>query len=505
MKNKIKLILAASLLSVAAASAQTGGVGVGTTTPDASAALDVTSSTKGFLMPRMTTAQRTAIATPATGLQVYDTDTNSQWYFNGTVWVNAATAGQKWIDGATAGDIELVNPTGTETIKFTNKGFKEISKTLTTIPTLSGASYLNNPITDYNMYNHKYYKSSEIPLNPATSNIAFVQNMALIDGADTRTATSNILTENALTIDPSNSTTYSSATANFNKLLHYGTGFTTNLFADANYTRLGYGGTATHIYGSHSTVDFRGAGTTTNHVGVYSSPQINNASGTITNVIGYRAYLAFGSSSTNISNLFINNADYAGVGASYTGTITNSYDFYANNFNPTAATVTNKFGIYSNGIDKNNSLLGNLLVGNSANSATAKADASAQLEVKSTTKGFLMPRMTTAQRTAIATPATGLQVYDTTTKSLWFYNGTVWVVGTTGTAKFVDGTTPVDAVFTAGNVGIGTTTPTEKLEVNGAIKIGETSAATPTAGTIRFNSTTNKFEGYDGTAWVAFH
>lgn len=56
-----------------------------------------------------------------------------------------------------------------------------------------------------------------------------------------------------------------------------------------------------------------------------------------------------------------------------------------------------------------------------------------------------------------------------------------------------------------GNVGIGTTTPTEKLEVNGAIKIGETSAATPTAGTIRFNTTTSKFEGYDGTAWVAFH
>ena len=60
-------------------------------------------------------------------------------------------------------------------------------------------------------------------------------------------------------------------------------------------------------------------------------------------------------------------------------------------------------------------------------------------------------------------------------------------------------------IITNGNVGIGTTTPTEKLEVNGAIKIGETSAATPTAGTIRFNTTTSKFEGYDGSAWVAFH
>lgn len=60
-------------------------------------------------------------------------------------------------------------------------------------------------------------------------------------------------------------------------------------------------------------------------------------------------------------------------------------------------------------------------------------------------------------------------------------------------------------ISNGGNVGIGTTTPTEKLEVNGAIKIGETSAATPAAGTIRFNTTTSKFEGYNGTAWVEFH
>lgn len=105
MKNKIKLILAASLLSFAAASAQTGGVGVGTTTPDASSALDVTSTTKGFLMPRMTTVQRTAIASPATGLQVYDTTTNSQWYFNGAVWVQGATSAtdntnDSWVDNA---------------------------------------------------------------------------------------------------------------------------------------------------------------------------------------------------------------------------------------------------------------------------------------------------------------------------------------------------------------------------------------------------------------------
>ncbi|SDL46441.1 hypothetical protein [Siphonobacter aquaeclarae] len=69
-------------------------VGIGTPTPDASAQLDVKSTTKGALVPRQTTAQRTAIANPADGLLVYDTDTKGFWYFKtGTGWtqINNAT------------------------------------------------------------------------------------------------------------------------------------------------------------------------------------------------------------------------------------------------------------------------------------------------------------------------------------------------------------------------------------------------------------------------------
>jgi hypothetical protein len=66
-------------------------VGNSATTLATSAALQVDDTNRGFLLPRMTTAQRTAIVTPVKGIQVFDTDTQTAWYFNGTVWVDNKT------------------------------------------------------------------------------------------------------------------------------------------------------------------------------------------------------------------------------------------------------------------------------------------------------------------------------------------------------------------------------------------------------------------------------
>ena len=70
-------------------------VGVGTTTPDASSALDITSTTAGLLIPRMTIEQRDAISSPAIGLMIYQTDgTVGFYYYNGSGWaaLGAATS-----------------------------------------------------------------------------------------------------------------------------------------------------------------------------------------------------------------------------------------------------------------------------------------------------------------------------------------------------------------------------------------------------------------------------
>lgn len=64
-------------------------VGIGTANPDASSMLDITSTTKGLLTPRMTTAEKNAITTPADGLIVYDLTLKSFYYYNttSTTWV----------------------------------------------------------------------------------------------------------------------------------------------------------------------------------------------------------------------------------------------------------------------------------------------------------------------------------------------------------------------------------------------------------------------------------
>jgi hypothetical protein len=97
---KLTNILIATSLVLASSLTSHAQVGIGTATPAASAALDLTSTTKGFLPPRMTAAQQNAITAPAQGLMVYCTNcgTNGEaQLYNGTSWVNllggAATPG----------------------------------------------------------------------------------------------------------------------------------------------------------------------------------------------------------------------------------------------------------------------------------------------------------------------------------------------------------------------------------------------------------------------------
>ncbi len=131
------------------------------------------------------------------------------------------------------------------------------------------------------------------------------------------------------------------------------------------------------------------------------------------------------------------------------------------------------------------------------NSTGAASVASAMLDITSTTSGLLVPRMTAAQRAAIAAPATSLLVYQTDAGTMgigfYFYNGAAWVpfgtnnggwgllgntgtvsgtnfIGTTDAIDFTVRTTNIERmrVLAGGNVGVGTTVPRSQMHIDGA-------------------------------------
>jgi hypothetical protein len=105
-------------------------------------------------------------------------------------------------------------------------------------------------------------------------------------------------------------------------------------------------------------------------------------------------------------------------------------------YNAGQYTTDYKFYVASIPATNGNLLYGDFETGqlkiNNTNSPTLTA--SAQLEVVSTTRGFLLPRMTTTERNAISTPATALQVFSTTDSTNYIYRGTTsgWQATITG-------------------------------------------------------------------------
>lgn len=91
--SPLKYITSSIIMLLLSQTAFSQGVGINNnnSNPDPTAMLDVKSTNKGMLVPRMSTVQRNAIASPAVGLLVFDLTTNGFWYFDGTVWVQISS------------------------------------------------------------------------------------------------------------------------------------------------------------------------------------------------------------------------------------------------------------------------------------------------------------------------------------------------------------------------------------------------------------------------------
>lgn len=157
------LLFGALCLFLTSAMAQ-NNVGVGTTTPNASAALDVQSTTQGILVPRMTAAQRTAIASPATGLLVYQTDGTAGFYFYNGAWTS--------LSGGSADN--LGNHTATTALNMANNSITNVGSISTsqliypsTVQTVQGTTYPNVLLdTEFTSANtHSFIKITDATAN----------------------------------------------------------------------------------------------------------------------------------------------------------------------------------------------------------------------------------------------------------------------------------------------------------------------------------------------------
>jgi hypothetical protein len=312
------------------------GAVVNGTTIDASAIFQVNSTTKGFLPPRMTTTQRDAIVSPATGLRIYNTTTNTNDTYNGTAWQSNSVSG---VSGA---------------IQFSN-----------------GSAFASDAA---NLFWDDTNNRLGVGTNAPSVPFEVLGNAWINAPASTDAILSIGNPSRRWDVKALQSGAYYQVVYN-NGLIGQSIDYLGNV-AFGNVAALS------------ARVGIKGSGSTS----ATTSLLVQNSAGTEALRVRDDLVLvvANGINSTSSAAIILN------------GT------FYNTN------TDRNHFG---------GAISAQTFLRVGANGTPV---ASAQMQVDSTTRGFLPPVMTTTQKNAISSPAAGLVVYDSTTNKLCCYNGSTW-------------------------------------------------------------------------------
>lgn len=143
MKVRVALLITVLLVTYNL-TAQTG---IGTISPHPSAKLDITSTDKGFLPPRMTSAQRIAITSPAAGLMVYQTDgTSGLYFYGGSSWIYIINSSTNILP-VTNGGTGVSTSTGAGNVVLSNSPILE-TPTVSSGNTQFPSSIVINPTTN---------------------------------------------------------------------------------------------------------------------------------------------------------------------------------------------------------------------------------------------------------------------------------------------------------------------------------------------------------------------
>ncbi len=238
----------------------TGAAGIGTTAPNASSLLEIKSTSKGFLAPRMTKAQRDAISSPATGLLIYQTNsTPGFYYYSGSAWKAVTPNASGWSLTGNAGttNTNFLGTTDNNNFRIRTNNIERV-----VIDTSGNLVLQNGVLTIKNTAS-----SANVVINRAntiagTSNqISFQDNSATkwaIGGTNIGSAGANnfslynyTISDNALTV-LSNSNNVGIGTNSPLSKLHVEDG-TNGVAIQGNCTNNSFGGTTIGVYGKAST------------------------------------------------------------------------------------------------------------------------------------------------------------------------------------------------------------------------------------------------------------
>jgi hypothetical protein len=453
---------------------------VGNSTIDASAMLQADSTTKGVLIPRMTETQRLAIATPATGLQVYQTDAGT--YGEGLYQCKST--------GWTVISIFSNPMTATGDVIYSGSGSTParlgIGTTGQILTVVGGLPAWANPLTNF---------ASDITVNGITVGLGHnaistntgigYQTLNAITTAGYNVAIGYQALKNSTTGDQNVAIGYQTLTANTSGQYNVAIGMEVLLVNTTGSGNIGIGYTVllSNTTGSHNVAIGTGAlgANTTGSFGcaVGYGALINNTTGANNTGLGYSSlsHNTDGGNNTGVGQAsLIANTDgnentgigYLALRSNTTGNQNTSIGVYSLNDNTTGnynvavgrqaglgnavALSTNTYMTYLgyassssvNGIT-NSTALGNGATVTASNqmvygdgSVTANIfsgsiytgsgsiSASAIVQMDSTTKGVLFPRMTTTQKNAISSPTEGLVLYDIILNKLCVYTGSAW-------------------------------------------------------------------------------
>ncbi|EKB54186.1 hypothetical protein [Bergeyella zoohelcum] len=477
-----------------------GKVGVNTIEP--SATMDVqpnsdnarveAKTNEGIIAPKLSKTRIANIAAPVEGTLVYATDATytvagdatvdnrvakitekGYYYYNGTEWVKAGSdsAEQIWIE-KDGNKVSLKSSLIEQDVHYTPKGFYRTPKNKTSVVDYdyNTNQTIDTSFSDIKQTDFSMYSSSGKEYNrglDGNQSFDFISNRLEVDGLKDNTgANSNIVFHsNNVTIPPSYPLGVRLLRTGFFSATKLNDGATSELTAlGTRALDAGAGNTGTIIGTSGSVMLQKSAGIVSNiHVGLTRLDILSQNKANVTNLIGSRVHFKV-LGSGNITNMYAY-APRIEANDTFTGTVTNYYDYYADG-HPTQFNVTNRYGIYISGANKINYLESNLGIGTKEPKGKIHAFNERNVDTPLLvlgTRNNTNNNVSKAIELYTDNPASSAKINVVRGINSGF-TGFAFSTSNSGITEEAMRITPT------GNIGVGTITPSEKLDVAGSIK-----------------------------------